>query len=64
MIRLLTLAAVLSWVGAALAHPEMTVDLPGGATMDFVWIEPATFLMGASAARIEAVNAARRPLCA
>ena len=29
-----------------LANPEMTVDLPGGATMDFVWIEPGTFLMG------------------
>jgi formylglycine-generating enzyme required for sulfatase activity len=27
---------------------EMTVDLPGGATMDFVWIEPGTFLMGSA----------------
>lgn len=27
-------------------NPEMTVDLPGGATMDFVWIEPGTFMMG------------------
>jgi len=24
----------------------MTADLPGGATMDFVWIEPGTFTMG------------------
>ena len=24
----------------------LTVDLPGGASMDFVWIEPGTFLMG------------------
>ena len=24
----------------------ITVDLPGGATMDFVWIEPGTFMMG------------------
>jgi len=25
------------------ANPEITVDLPGGATMDFVWIEPETW---------------------
>ena len=25
---------------------EMTVDLPGGAEMEFVWIEPGTFMMG------------------
>jgi formylglycine-generating enzyme required for sulfatase activity len=25
----------------------LTVDLPGGATMEFVWIEPGTFTMGA-----------------
>jgi formylglycine-generating enzyme required for sulfatase activity len=41
-----TIAAVLFWVGLAFANPEMTVDLPGGATMEFVWIEPGTFLMG------------------
>lgn len=28
------------------ANEEITVDLPGGATMDFVWIEPGTFMMG------------------
>ena len=31
---------------AAVANPEITVELPGGATMDFVWIEPGTFAMG------------------
>lgn len=28
---------------------EITVTLPGGATLDMVWIEPGTFVMGASA---------------
>ena len=28
------------------ANQDITVELPGGATMDFVWIEPGTFLMG------------------
>jgi formylglycine-generating enzyme required for sulfatase activity len=37
--------AVLAWTPLA-ANPEMTVDLPGGATMDFVWIGPGTFTMG------------------
>ena len=27
-------------VTIASANPERTVDLPGGPTMDFVWIEP------------------------
>ena len=27
-------------------QPEITVDLPGGATMEMVWIEPGTFIMG------------------
>ena len=30
----------------AFANPEMTVELPGGVTMEFVWIEPGTFVMG------------------
>jgi len=31
-------------------EPEtITVDLPGGATMEFVWIEPGTFMMGSPA---------------
>jgi len=29
----------------------LTVDLPGGATMEFVWIEPGTFTMGTTAAQ-------------
>jgi len=39
---------VLALVGvqAGDANEEITVDLPGGATMDFVWIEPGTFTMG------------------
>lgn len=32
--------------GISYANPEMTVDLPGGSTMEFVWIEPGAFLMG------------------
>ena len=28
------------------ANEEITVDLIGGTTMEFVWIEPGTFLMG------------------
>ena len=34
-------------IAPRVANPEITVDLPGGATMDFVWIEPGTLLMGA-----------------
>jgi formylglycine-generating enzyme required for sulfatase activity len=29
--------------------PKVTAQLPGGATMDFVWIEPGTFTMGSPA---------------
>jgi formylglycine-generating enzyme required for sulfatase activity len=32
--------------GSALGRSEKSVDLPGGATMEFVWIEPGAFLMG------------------
>ena len=28
------------------ANEEINVDLPGGAAMEFVWIEPGTFAMG------------------
>jgi formylglycine-generating enzyme required for sulfatase activity len=42
MLRML----VLVLCGTAYANPEITVDLPGGATMEFVWIEPGTFTMG------------------
>jgi formylglycine-generating enzyme required for sulfatase activity len=30
----------------AFTNPEMTEELPGGATMDFIWIDPGTFTMG------------------
>ena len=33
-------------IAPRVANPEVTVDLPGAVTMDFVWIEPGTFLMG------------------
>ena len=33
-------------VSPTVTHEEITVDLPGGATMDFVWVEPGTFTMG------------------
>ena len=36
-VALVCLSAVL-----ARANPEITVGLPGGATMEFVWIEPGT----------------------
>ncbi|MEW6755413.1 MAG: SUMF1/EgtB/PvdO family nonheme iron enzyme [Candidatus Latescibacterota bacterium] len=31
---------------AAASVQTLTADLPGGATMEFVWIEPGTFMMG------------------
>ena len=44
------------WIGAILAlsvaagglgqEAEITMELPGGATIDMVWIPPGTFLMG------------------
>ena len=38
---MLSLIATCTW-----ANPEITVDLPGGVSMDFVWIEPGVFSMG------------------
>lgn len=32
--------------GSGYANEEITVDLPGGAQMEFVGIEPGTFTMG------------------
>ena len=45
--RHIVMVAIL-WMGvrAGFANEEMTVELPGGATMEFVWIEPGTFMMG------------------
>ena len=36
---------------AVYANEEITVELPGGATMEFVWIEPGTFVMGTTDAQ-------------
>jgi formylglycine-generating enzyme required for sulfatase activity len=43
-----TLLATLSlFLSQALyANQEIIVEMPGGATMNFVWIEPGTFMMG------------------
>jgi len=46
MKRILIFALLLTWVSAGYANEEITVELPGGATMDFVWIDPGTFTMG------------------
>ena len=32
--------------GSSVAWPSDTFDLPGGATIEMVWIEPGTFMMG------------------
>ncbi len=37
---------LMMWVGAGYANEEIAVDLLGGTTMEMVWIEPGTFLMG------------------
>ena len=44
--RILTVVIILLWVAVGYANKEIKVDLPGGATMVFVWIEPGTFAMG------------------
>ena len=46
MKRIPTAVLLLMWIGVGYANQEISVDLPGGATMEFVWIEPGTFLMG------------------
>lgn len=46
MKRILLIVLPLVWVGAGSANEEITVDLPGGATMEFVWIEPGMYMMG------------------
>ena len=42
----LFIAVLPLWASAGYAIEEITVDLTGGATMNFVWIEPGTFTMG------------------
>jgi formylglycine-generating enzyme required for sulfatase activity len=44
--RAVTSTAVVGSLGPA---AQLTVELPGGATMEFVWIEPGTFTMGSPA---------------
>jgi len=46
MKRMRIVALLLTWVSVGYANEEIIVDLPGGATMAFVWIEPGTFTMG------------------
>ena len=46
MRTLCTLTLAVIWCHAAGANQEITVELPGGATMEMVWIEPGTFVMG------------------
>ena len=43
---LLTLVMVGLIVSGARANPEKTATLPGGATMEMVWVPPGTFMMG------------------
>ncbi len=46
MTRMLTSILLLLWAGSGYANPEITVDLPAGATMAMVWIAPGEFAMG------------------
>lgn len=48
MKRIWFLVAALAVARVVHANPEMEAQLPGGATMVFVWIEPGTFLMGSA----------------
>jgi formylglycine-generating enzyme required for sulfatase activity len=43
---------MLLWLGTGYANQEISVDLPGGATMEMVWIEPGTFMMGSPAGEV------------
>ena|GEM_PF-4388499 len=50
---LINLACVLTSAFPALPQEnEITVALPGGATMEFVWIDPGTFFMGSAASEL------------
>ena len=57
LIRLYGQLHILLWLGLVLGcnndkgvngeeARELVVELPGGSTMEFVWIEPGTFMMG------------------
>ena len=46
MERLLIVASLLAWAGTGSANEEIMVDLPGGATLEMVWIEAGTFMLG------------------
>ncbi len=47
--------------GSVEAGEEIAVELPGGTTMEFVWIEPGTFLMGSPFEAPEYRYASERP---
>jgi formylglycine-generating enzyme required for sulfatase activity len=42
----ISITSVLLFAIAGYANQDITVELPGGATMDLVYIEPGTFIMG------------------
>ena len=48
MLSLFTVVLFVLWSKTGSVSEEITVDLPGGAKMEFVWIEPGTFVMGLS----------------
>ena len=50
-----TLLLLFLVVGIAEANPEKTFILPGGATMEMVWIEPWMFVMGTTEAQESAL---------
>ena len=52
-----TLLLLAATATALYGNPEMTVELPGGASMDFVWIEPGTFTMGSDPSDRRAITA-------
>jgi len=50
---MLILVMLIMIVSTGCVPEEITVDLPGGEKMDFVWIEPGTFVMGSPAVEPE-----------
>ena len=45
-LRALLIPLLMAWTSAGHAVDEISVELPGGATMEFVRIQPGTFLRG------------------